>query len=115
MRATPTAGLSPGYLSQVLGVVLGLGIALGVAVVTHVLLLQTLVATGLVRGARDPGQATALEAWLVQNWPVLIALDLAVGAFMGWRMCRVVCRDKRVRRLPSKPMQPASAPIGARD
>ena len=109
-----TSSRSPGVLSQVLGVVLGLGITCVVAMILQVTLIGALASTGVIRGPRDPGRATTIEAWLVHNWPLLVIGELIVGGLVAWRVCGPHFRGKQDRLLPNKPQQPASAPEGAR-
>lgn len=82
--------------------------------ILQVTLIGALASTGLIRGTGDQGRATAIEAWLVHNWPLLVIVELIVGSLVAWRVCRPLVRGKQDRRLlPNKPMQPASAPSGA--
>ena len=111
--SSTTKRRSPGILSQVFGVVLGLGVTCVVAMILQVTLIGALASTGLIRGPRDPGRATAIEAWLIHNWPLLVIVELLVGGLVAWRVCRPLFQGKRHWLLPNNTMQPTGAPSGA--
>lgn len=79
---------SPNVLSQTIGVALALLLTAVVAMVLQATVLGTLSTAGWIRGPRTPGRATALEALLVANWPILVLLELVVGGLVAWRICR---------------------------
>lgn len=112
--STRSTSRSPGILREVLGVVLVLVVTCAVAAVLQGSFISALASTGVIRGPNDPGRATAIEAWLVHNWPVLVIVELIVGFFIARRVCRPVFRGKRSRLLPNTVQQPPSAPSGAR-
>jgi hypothetical protein len=88
-------------LSQTIGVALALLLTAVVAMVLQATLIGALSTAGLVRGPHTPGRATALEALLVANWPILVLLELVVGGLVAWRICRPFFQ--RPGRRPSNP------------
>jgi hypothetical protein len=104
---------SPSIIAEMVGVVVALVVTCAIAGFLWVSVLTTLASTGLIRGPRDPGPRTAMEAWLVHGWPLLLMVELLVGALVAKRVCRGFFRSKPGRLLPNKTQQPTGAPSGA--
>ena len=79
---------SPGVMTQVFGWVLGLVVTCAVAVVLWFGVIKFMASTGLIRGPREPGPATAIESWFVHNWAIMLFVELVVGFLIAMRVCR---------------------------
>lgn len=103
---------SPSVVSEMVGVVVALVVTCAIAGFLWVGVIATLGAVGLIRGARDPGPATALEAWLGHAWPLVLMVELLLGALVARRMCRGFFRGKRSSPMPDAALAPARTPNG---
>lgn len=100
---------SPSLFMEMVGLIVGLVVA---GVFTGFLWVSVLMAmgyTGLIRGPRDPGRATAVEAWLTHGWPLLLMVELFVGCLVAKRVCSGFFRARSNRKLPKSPPQAAIA------
>lgn len=91
-----------GVMPVVFAWTLGVAVACMVTVALWLTVIGVMAATGMIRGPGDPGRATTVEAWFVHNWPIVLVVELVVGALVAMRVCAPIFATRRRGVLPTR-------------